>query len=46
MLAAELPEENLPVLSGANRIQWGRMGAAVLVCLLVCLAAVVFESCG
>lgn len=44
--APETPVENLPVLAEANRILWGRMGAAVLSCLLVIIAAVLFDSCG
>jgi len=39
-------EENLPVLSGANRILWGRMGSAVLGCLSIVVAAILFDSCG
>jgi hypothetical protein len=42
----EIPVESLPVLPGANRILWGRMGASVLPCLLIIIAAVVFDSCG
>ena len=41
----EIPEEELPVLGGANRIQWGRMGAAVIGCSFIVLAAVLFEAC-
>lgn len=42
----ETPVENLPVLTGANRILWGRMGAAMLPCLLVVISAIIFDSCG
>jgi hypothetical protein len=42
----EMPVENLPVLPGANRILWGRMGASVLSCVLIIVAALVFDSCG
>jgi hypothetical protein len=41
----EIPEEQLPILTGANRILWGRMGGAVIGCTLIGVAAVLFESC-
>jgi hypothetical protein len=42
---SEIPEEELPILVGADRILWSRMGGAVLACVLLCIAALAFEAC-